>query len=212
MQSVFIARSKTALPADLVRDARKFRQGLRGLGAAARAYVKAAGFEPKPRTASCAAGRARPGGIAVRHRVGGREQEPLPPGPPPRTAAAGRDLSFANTPHDARLAAASLALGAYSFARYRKLADKAVRLVLPDGVDGAELTRIVEGVTLARDLINTPANDMGPAELEAAARALGKQHGAKVRSIVGDDLLKQNFPLIHAGRPRCRPGSRAAAD
>ena len=73
-----------------------------------------------------------------------------------------------------------------------------MRLVLPDGVDGDDLTRIAEGVTLARDLINTPANDMGPAELEAAARALAKQHGAKFRAIVGDDLLKQNFPLIHA--------------
>jgi len=55
-----------------------------------------------------------------------------------------------------------------------------------------------EGMTLARDLINTPANDMGPAELEAAARALAKQHGAKFRSIAGNELLKQNFPLIHA--------------
>ena len=73
-----------------------------------------------------------------------------------------------------------------------------MRLVLPDGVDGADLTRIAEGVALARDLINTPANDMGPAELEAAARPVAKQHGAKFRSIVGDDLLKQNFPLIHA--------------
>ena len=70
--------------------------------------------------------------------------------------------------------------------------------MLPDGVDGDELTPLAEGVTLARDLINTPANDMGPAELEAAARALAKQHGAKFRAITGDDLLKQNFPLIHA--------------
>ena len=90
------------------------------------------------------------------------------------------------------------ALGSYRFTRYRKSKDKAVRLVLPDGVDGDDLSRIAEGMTLARDLINTPANDMGPAELEAAARALAKQHGAKFRSIVGDDLLKQNFPLIHA--------------
>ena len=92
----------------------------------------------------------------------------------------------------------AFALGAYRFTRYRKAKDKAVRLVLPEGIDGDDLSRIAEGMTLARDLINTPANDMGPAELEAAARALAKQHGAKFRSIVGDDLLKQNFPLIHA--------------
>jgi len=69
---------------------------------------------------------------------------------------------------------------------------------LPGNVDGEDLSRIVEGVTLARDLINTPANDMGPAELEAAARALAERHGAKVRTAVGDDLLKENFPLVHA--------------
>src|ERR1043166_9628094 len=97
---------------------------------------------------------------------------------------------FANAPHDARLAALAFALGSYQFARYRKDKQKAVRLVLPDGVDGEDLTRIAEGVALARDLINTPANDMGPADLEAAAKALAKQHGAKFRCIVGGDLLK----------------------
>src|SRR4029079_18748287 len=61
---------------------------------------------------------------------------------------------FANAPHDARLAALAFALGAYRFTRYRKAKDKAVRLVLPEGIDGNDLSRIVEGVTLARDLIN----------------------------------------------------------
>ena len=64
--------------------------------------------------------------------------------------------------------------------------------------------RIAEGVTLARDLINTPANDMGPADLEAAARALAKQHGAKFRSIVGDDLLEAELSADPRGRPRRR--------
>jgi leucyl aminopeptidase len=53
-------------------------------------------------------------------------------------------------------------------------------------------------VTLARDLINTPANDMGPAELEAAARSLAARHRADIRVIVGEELLTENFPLIHA--------------
>src|ERR1700724_2835014 len=64
---------------------------------------------------------------------------------------------FANAPHDARLAALAFALGAYRFARYRKAEDKDVRLELPPAIDGADLTRIAEGVWLARDLINTPA-------------------------------------------------------
>jgi leucyl aminopeptidase len=104
---------------------------------------------------------------------------------------------FANAPHDARLAALAFALGAYQFTRYRKADERNVQLVLPEGVDGDDLTRIVEGVTLARDLINTPSNDMGPAELEDAARALAKQHGATVEVTSGDALAK-NFPLVSA--------------
>jgi leucyl aminopeptidase len=105
---------------------------------------------------------------------------------------------FANAPHDARLAALAFALASYRFTRYRKADDKPARLELPDGVDGDDLTRIVEGVFLARDLINTPANDMGPPDLELAARALATRHGATVRAVVGEDLIAENFPLIHA--------------
>src|SRR5262249_4839381 len=100
--------------------------------------------------------------------------------------------------HDARLAALAFALGCYRFARYRSAESKQVRLEIPDGIDGADLSRVAKGVSLARDLINTPANDLGPAELEEAARALAGRHGASVRAIVGDDLIKQKFPLIHA--------------
>ena len=65
--------------------------------------------------------------------------------------------------------------------------------------------RVVEAVTLVRDLVNTPANDMGPADLEEAARTLAAEHGAGVRATVGDDLLRENFPLIHAvGRAAAR--------
>jgi leucyl aminopeptidase len=105
---------------------------------------------------------------------------------------------FANEPHDARLAALAFALGTYRFTRYRKVEARKLSLDLPQSLDRDDLARIVEGVALARDLINTPANDMGPAELEAAAQKLAAQHGASFKSIVGDDLLAQNFPLIHA--------------
>ncbi len=104
---------------------------------------------------------------------------------------------FANAPHDAKLAALSLALGAYQFARYRKASGKDIKFLVPQDIDAADLTRIVEGVTLTRDLINTPSNDMGPAELEQAARQVAQQHGAKFRTVSGDTLAKE-FPLIHA--------------
>ena len=111
---------------------------------------------------------------------------------------------FDNAPHDARLAALSFALGSYQFTRYRKSEPREVKLVVPDGVDGDDLTRIAEGVTLARDLINTPSNDMGPQELEDAARTLAAQHGARIAVTIGADIEK-SFPLIHAvgmGSPR----------
>jgi leucyl aminopeptidase len=105
---------------------------------------------------------------------------------------------FANAPHDMRLAALAFALGSYRFGRYRKADVPDVRLVPPDGVDIAEITRMAEAVTLARDLINTPSNDMGPEELAQAAQALATRFGGHFTCIVGDDLTRQNFPLIHA--------------
>ena len=107
---------------------------------------------------------------------------------------------FADVPAENGGANGSLAwlLGTYRFARYRKAKSSGAKLTLPAGVDGEEVTRIAQGVFLARDLINTPPNDMGPEELANAARALAKKHGAKFSVIVGNALLKQNYPLIHA--------------
>jgi leucyl aminopeptidase len=105
---------------------------------------------------------------------------------------------FANAPHDARLATLAFALGTYRFGRYRKNETPDVRLVPPDGIDVADIARMAEAAALARDLINTPSNDMGPEELAQAAQALATRFGAAFNCITGDELLKQNFPLIHA--------------
>jgi leucyl aminopeptidase len=106
---------------------------------------------------------------------------------------------FANVaPHEARLAALAFALGSYRFGRYRKTDASDARLVPPDGVDVADITRIAEAAALARDLINTPSNDMGPEELALAAQQLAQRFGANFNCMVGDDLTRQNFPLIHA--------------
>jgi leucyl aminopeptidase len=105
---------------------------------------------------------------------------------------------FANAPHDARLAALAFALGCYRFNRYRKADAPDVKLVPPEGVDAVDVARMADAAMLARDLVNTPSNDMGPAELEHAARELAGRYGASFSSIVGDELTRQNFPLIHA--------------
>ena len=169
------------------------------LGAAARRFAETAKFEPK-------AGQflllpdpdgALSGVLFGLESANRPDKDRFLPGRLPGLLPAGT-YRFANAPHDTRLAALAFALGSYRFTRYRKADANGAKLVMPDGVDGDDVSRIAEGVALARDLINTPANDMGPAELEQAARDLGARHGVGIRSIVGEDLLQQNFPLIHA--------------
>lgn len=99
---------------------------------------------------------------------------------------------------DTTLAAVDWALGAYAFSLYKPPPREAARLCWPAGCDRAAVARDVGAMTLARDLINTPAADMGPAELEAATRALAEEFGATVNSIVGDRLVEQGYNLIHA--------------
>jgi leucyl aminopeptidase len=108
---------------------------------------------------------------------------------------------------DATEAALGWLLGSYAFNRYRPgKADKAqARLVAPAGVDAARLEAMAAAEFLTRDLINTPAADMGPAELQDAFMALAARFGAATEVIVGDDLLAQNFPMVHAvGRAAAR--------
>jgi len=98
---------------------------------------------------------------------------------------------------DPTYAALGFRLGAYRFDRYRK--PKALpELVPPSDADAAEVTRLTDAAYLARDLINTPANDLGPDAFDREIRAFAARHKMKVKAIVGDELLKQNFPMIHA--------------
>ncbi|MDR3408184.1 MAG: leucyl aminopeptidase family protein [Methylovirgula sp.] len=113
---------------------------------------------------------------------------------------------FANAPHDTALALLGWALTAYRFDRYKKRKDAQPQLVPPGDIDVARINTLARAVTLGRDLINTPANDMDPDALEAAAVTLAAQFGAEAAITLGDDLLKENFPLIHAvGRAAAKP-------
>jgi leucyl aminopeptidase len=113
---------------------------------------------------------------------------------------------LADDPHDGELAAVAWGLGAYRYRRYKSGdGEAAPRLRLPRGTDLGRVLALVEAVWLGRDLINAPASDMGPEELEGAARQLAQTHGASLTSVVGDDLLSRNFPMIHAvGRASTR--------
>jgi leucyl aminopeptidase len=197
MNSIFVARGASdAIPIWFV-TAATWPDIRERLDAASKAFAEAAGFEPKAGRHLLLPGKKGLGGVLfglesaeglADRFLPGRLAQLLPDG----------TYRFANEPRDARLAALAIALGSYRFTRYRKSEASDIRIDLPQSIDREELDFIVEGVTLARDLINTPANDMGPDELEAAARKLATLHDAKFKAVVGDDLLKENFPLIHA--------------
>lgn len=167
------------------------------LDADACGFADAVGFEPKAGRHLLLPGKNGIAGVLFGLEGAGEARDLFLPGRLPQQLPDGI-YRFANQPHDERLAALAFALGAYSFTRYRKSEAREVKLDLPQSIDRADLWRVVEAVTLARDLINTPANDMGPADLEEATRALAARHGADVRCLVGEELLAENFPLIHA--------------
>ncbi len=91
------------------------------------------------------------------------------------------------------------ALGAYRFDRYgKKRGETSPRLILSRSGDVKEAETVARACALARDMINTPANDMGPAEVEADARRIAADHGARIEVVSGDDLLTTGYPAVHA--------------
>ncbi len=110
------------------------------------------------------------------------------------------DYKIAQAPREfaAGLVAIAWGLGGYAFTRYRARRRPLPRLVWPDGADIAEVERVVRASWLARDLVNTPAGDMGPAALQAAAEDVAARYGAEIETIEGEALLSENYPLIHA--------------
>ena len=107
---------------------------------------------------------------------------------------------------DAELAAIAWGLGAYRFRRYKSAPGEAPpRLKLHQKLDYQAIVNQVGAIWKGRDLINTPASDLAPEDLEAAAQRLARDHGASIETIVGDDLLEKGFRMIHAvGRASSR--------
>jgi leucyl aminopeptidase len=165
-----------------------------------RQFAKANGYSAKP--GACLTLPATNGEIAQvlfgLDEANGKFRDPFRPGQLPGLLPPGV-YRFANVaPDEARLAVLAFALGSYRFGRYRKADATEAKLVPPAGIDLFDVVRIAEAATLARDLINTPANDMGPEELAFAAQKLAQRFEADFNCVVGDDLKQQKFPLIHA--------------
>ena len=108
----------------------------------------------------------------------------------------------------ATAAALGWSLGSYAFTKYKAPKRAPAALVWPQHADQPDVDRVSKGVFLARDLINTPTEDMGPDQLIDAGAAVAKDAGASVRILRGDELLEHNYPTIHAvGRASTRaPG------
>jgi leucyl aminopeptidase len=205
MTKIFTTRAQGAIPVRLVRTA-DCAKALRRLPKAAAAYAKAAGF-------SGAAGK-----VVLAPSTSGKIETVLlglGDGDDPFVCGA-LSTSLPNGTYeiagrggiDPTLAALAIGFSRYRFDRYRKPTEDTAspQFVWPKGCDRNDVKRILKGVFLARDLINTPAADMGPAEMAAAARKLARQFGAKVSVIRGDKLVAKNFPMIHAvGRASSRP-------
>lgn len=193
----FAKPSPSSLPLYLL-TAETCEQGLKDLSAQTAAWAQANGFTgaagavlPLPGPDGALSGALIGlGGAQARERgrfLGTTAASKLPAG----------DWHIASGDTDQNEFALGWLLESYRFSRYASQPDAAAHLVAPASIDAALTEAIANGEALTRDLINTPSNDMGPAELEAAATDLAAAHGAKVMAVIGDDLLTQNFPLIH---------------
>jgi leucyl aminopeptidase len=177
------------------------------LGAAAIAFARAQGFDGgagKMQAVPAADGALA--GVLLGDDTGAKSADPFAVGRLATTLPDGIYRIEGRSGAQAETDALAFALSAYRFIRYRSTAaTKAVRLVVNDGVDADSVQGMADAVAFGRDLINTPASDLGPAELEAIVRRLARDHGAAIDVVVGDDLLTRNFPMVHAvGRASSR--------
>ncbi|HEY1944670.1 MAG TPA: leucyl aminopeptidase family protein [Roseiarcus sp.] len=170
-----------------------------GIGAEAARFAEACGFQPKagrlqllPHRDGSLAGVLF--GVAAKDAKG---QDPLAAGKLATGLPEGI-YHFANSSEAPELAALAFLLASYRFERYRADSSPRPRLVAPEDVDIARVERIADAIAFGRDLVNTPANDLGPNALEHAAARLADEFGARFEATRGQALLERNLPLIHA--------------
>jgi leucyl aminopeptidase len=169
------------------------------IGEAAAAFAERCGFKPKAGRMQLLPGEA--GALAgVLFGVDEKNaptRDPLSPGKLATSLPEGV-YRFANPPEDVDLAALAFLLALYAYDRFKADPAPKPRLVAPDGVDADRIDRIAAAIGFGRDLVNAPANALGPRALEQEVVKLAERFDASVRMVRGDELLAANFPLIHA--------------
>jgi leucyl aminopeptidase len=169
------------------------------IGAAAATFAERCGFQPKagsmqllPNEAGALAGV-----LFGVDEANAPTRDPFGPGKLATSLPEGV-YRFANPPQDADLAALGFLLALYRYDRFKADRGPKPRLVAPDEVDAIRIQRIAEAIAYGRDLVNTPANSLGPNALEQEAVKLAEHFDASVTMVRGDELIAANFPLIHA--------------
>ncbi|MCR9122272.1 MAG: leucyl aminopeptidase family protein [Phyllobacteriaceae bacterium] len=168
-----------------------------GVPAQVTAWLDASGFEPDAGAVAIVPGSGGEGAHAAAT-APGDPSDPFALGALAGKLPAG-DWYVANPDAtDITLATLGFCMGAYRYDRYRKAPARRARLVPDPSVDRRRLEAMAGAVSLTRDLVNTPANDMGPAAIEAAVRTLAAGHKAVVKVIAGEELIAKKLPMIHA--------------
>lgn len=165
------------------------------------AFVQGAGFKAEPGKVLALPA---PDGMLECFLAGANADEPFWAGELPSRLPEGT-YRLAGCSGDAlSRSALAWAMGAYQFTAHKAAKRAPAKLLVPGGVP-ADVVAAAQAVALVRDLINAPAGDLGPAELEAATRNVARRHDADVAVIAGDDLLRKGFGLIHGvGRAASR--------
>ena len=191
--SVLLPPSETGVPV-ILNSAQAWEKVRQGLSSSARNWCDAHAFKAQPGRSLAVPGQ----GGAIAQVLAGRQDDAdgfalsrlcrtLPPG----------NYRLEGDVAGAGLVALGWCLEAYGFSAYGKPPPPLAKLVCPQGVDRAAVLRAARAIYLVRDLVNTPASDMGPDELEAAAAKLARAHKAKF-AITSGKALEKGFPMIHA--------------
>lgn len=167
---------------------------------AALRFAEAAGFDGKPGSHLLVPSPEGNLGLVLFGTGGAQESEPYAFAALSAALPAGTyEIATPLGPIEATAASLGWVIGRYGFRRYRDEAPKpAPLLVPPAGTDLDGVRRAAEAIYLVRDLVNTPASDLGPEELAAAALRVAAVHDARINIIVGDDLLEAGYPMVHA--------------